>query len=105
MCGYRIKQSWLPGAASDARPHLLASRDISRSLLWRHLGRALVRDDLVLDLLVSGLWNDFLGHQIALRPIGPVIDDLLRERLTNSGQRIELLLGRRIDVELVSGSD
>src|SRR6476660_4920682 len=104
MCGYGIKRSWLSRGCFGALGHTYsASRDICRSLLWCCLGRALVRDDLVLDLLVSGLRNDFLSHQIALRPIGPVIDDLLRERLTNTRQGIELLLACRVDVELVGG--
>jgi len=40
-------------------------------------GRGLMRDDLVFDLVISGLRHHFFRHQIALGVIRPVINDLL----------------------------
>src|ERR1039457_4095226 len=61
----------------------------------------LLGDDLVLDLVVSGLRKNFLRHQIRLLRIRPPVDDLLRIDCPNSWQRIKLILGRRIDIEQV----
>src|SRR5581483_4165154 len=74
-----------------------------KRLFRRALGGGLVRDDLVFDLVVSGLRNDLLYHQVALGAIRPVVNDLLRQRLADAGQGLKLLLGGRIDVQLLTG--
>src|SRR3989442_9511407 len=71
----------------------------SRGLL---LGRrVLLGDDLVLDLLVGGARQDLLGDQLVLPLVGPVVDDLLRQRVADAGQLLEVLVARAVEVELL----
>jgi hypothetical protein len=37
----------------------------------------LFRDDLVFDLVVGGLGNDFFSHQVGLLRVGTAVDDFL----------------------------
>src|SRR5579871_1453752 len=70
---------------------------------WGHLvGFHLVRDDQVLDLVVGRLRNNFFLHQFVFRAIGSTVDDLLRIRVADAWQGLELISRSGIDVELVS---
>src|SRR4029077_6577707 len=62
----------------------------------------LLGDDFIFDLVVSGLGNNLLLHQIRLGFIGAAVDDLLRIGCANAGQGIELVLGGAVDVEQVA---
>ncbi len=79
---------------------LLRSRRGHCVRLW------LLGDDLVLDLVVSGLGNNLPVNQIEFRAIGAASDNLLRIGVADSGQGFELIGGSGVDVELVaSGRD
>src|SRR5438876_7526316 len=73
--------------------------------LLRRFGRchrAPVSDDLVFDLLVSGFWHDFPGHQIAFCPVRPSVNDLLCVFLANTGECVQFVLRGRVDVQLLA---
>src|SRR5438105_514474 len=61
----------------------------------------LLGDDLIFDLVVSALRNDFLLHQVALGAVRPALDDFLRISIADTRQDFELLLGGSVYVEFV----
>src|SRR6266566_4041762 len=67
----------------------------------RFNGLLLVGDDLVADLLVGRFGDDLLLPQLVLGLVGTARDDLLRVGVADPGQRLELVLAGRVDVELL----
>lgn len=63
----------------------------------------LFSDDQVLDLVVSGLGNDFFLHQVGLLGVRPVIDNFLGVCGTDARQSIELFFGGAVDVQEIGG--
>src|SRR5262249_19604515 len=59
----------------------------------------LARDDPALDAVVDVRRQDLLPDQIVLALVRPSLDDRLRARGADAGQRIQLLLRRRVDVD------
>ena len=57
-----------------------------------------MRDDLIFDLEISRVRNDFLGIQVSFALIGPASYDLLRVSRADAGKRIQLLFTRCVDV-------
>src|SRR6476620_5404882 len=60
---------------------------------------SLFRDDLVFDLFVCRSWKDLFLDQLILSRIGPSLDNLFRVSITDAWKCLELVGGRRIDVE------
>src|SRR5262245_2593716 len=52
----------------------------------------LLGDDLILDLVVRGLGNDLLLHQLVLPLVGTAVDDLLRVGVTDAGKSFQFIL-------------
>src|SRR2546422_138334 len=68
------------------------------------LGRGgLLGDHVVLDLGVGRLGDDLLLDQLVLARVRAVLDDLLGVRVTDAGQRLQLVLRRRVEVERALG--
>src|SRR5580704_2166560 len=65
----------------------------------RKLLRRLLRNDHARDLVVGGLGNDLLLHQVGLGLVRTAVDDLLRIGSADAWKRVELVLGRSVDVE------
>src|SRR5206468_7181229 len=63
--------------------------------------RVLLGDDLVLDFLVGRARQDLLGDQLVLPLVGTVVDDLLRQRVADAGQLLEVLVAGAVEVELL----
>src|ERR1022692_3239817 len=53
----------------------------------------LLGDDRILDLVVGGLGDDLLLHEIELGAVGAAVDDLLRIGVADSRKFLELILG------------
>ena len=62
----------------------------------------MVSNDLVFDLVIGGLGNDLLGHEIALGVVRAAINDLLAVCVANAGKRGEFFFAGGIDVNQVS---
>ena len=60
-------------------------------------------DDLVLDLVVGGLRENAAGDELVLGGVGAAIDDALGIRIANAGEGLELVGGRRVDIERCCG--
>src|SRR3984957_11143101 len=56
-------------------------------------------DDLVFDLVVSGLGQDASGDELVLGRVGPSIDDALRVGVADPGEGLELVGCGGIDVQ------
>ena len=56
-------------------------------------------DDLILDLVVSGLWEDTSGNKLILSGIGASVDDSLGVGVTDSGECLELVGRGGVDVQ------
>src|SRR5438067_8639358 len=65
--------------------------------------RGAVRDDLVLDAVVRSLRNDVLAYQIVLCVVRTPVDNLLGIGIADARQRLQLIFGGRIDIELRAG--
>ncbi len=61
----------------------------------------LLGDDLVLDLVVGGLRENLLLHQVGFLGIGTAVNNLLRINGADAGQGVELVLGGRVDIQQV----
>src|SRR6185436_9964523 len=61
----------------------------------------LVGDHLALDLLVGRHGNDLLLVQLVLGLVGTALDDLLRVRVADARERLELVFAGGVEVELV----
>src|SRR5919204_489229 len=93
-------------------PRVTRSRSRVSLLLFLRRGRRsrrrfgvvlhLMRDDLFLDLVVRGLRDARLLDDLVLALVRPVVDDLLRVGVADPGQRLQLGLARRVDVELAA---
>src|SRR5262245_20372089 len=59
-------------------------------------------DDAARNLVVGGLGQDLLVHEIGLGTVRPAVDDFLRVGVADSGEFLELLLAGRIDVQQLS---
>ena len=64
----------------------------------RLLGRRLLGDDEVLDLVVSGLRDDFLFDQVGFCVVRAAVNYFLRVGGADSRQRVELLFGCAIQI-------
>jgi hypothetical protein len=62
-----------------------------------HQKLLLLRDDHVLDLVICGLGDDLLLHQIGLLGIRSAIDDLLGISGPDTRKGVELFLGRTVN--------
>src|SRR5271155_5079438 len=82
----------MDGAAAGRQP----LRESKKRLL-------LLGNDQVFDLVVRGLWNDLLLHQVGLLCIGAAINDLLGVGGTDARKCVELVLGRAVDVDEIRG--
>src|SRR3954447_14699568 len=65
-------------------------------------GCRMMGDDFVFDLVIGGLGNDLLSHEIALGVVWAAINDLLAVRIADSGKRSEIFLAGSVDVNQVS---
>jgi hypothetical protein len=59
----------------------------------------LLGDDQILDLVISGLRDDFLVDEIVLAGVGPTRDDLRRVCRADARQRCQLIRRGRVDVD------
>jgi hypothetical protein len=66
--------------------------------VWR-LFFGVAGDDLVFDLVVSGLREDASGNELILGGVGAAVDDSLRVGVANSGECLELVGCCGIDVQ------
>jgi len=58
-------------------------------------------DDLVFDLVVGSLRNDLFCHQLVFRRVRTSSDYGFGVCVAYSGQRLQLIFRRRVDVELI----
>jgi hypothetical protein len=61
-------------------------------------------DDLVLDLVVSGLWEDASGNELIFCSIWAAVDDSLRVGVADPGESLELVGRCGVDVQGRGGS-
>src|SRR6266436_1942329 len=99
----RIK-TWgarLKHGAREPRPNQMPNKKSvrSRSSGVTNPALFLLSDNLLFDLGVSGCGNDLLAGQVGFLRVGTAVNDLLRIFLPDAGQSVQLVLGRRIDVE------
>src|SRR5207244_13109208 len=80
---------------------LLTRRPPSTSTLFPYTTLFRSGDDLIADLLVGRFGDDLLLPQLVLGLVGTARDDLLRVGIADPGQRPELVLASRVDVELL----
>src|SRR5262252_3118064 len=59
----------------------------------------LLGDDVILDLVVGGLGQDLLLHQLVLPLVGAVLDDLLGVGVSDTRDALELSLAGRVQVQ------
>lgn len=59
----------------------------------------LLRDDEVPDLVVSGLRDDLFVDQLVLRPVWPILNDLVSVGIANSRQCLQLIGSSRVEVD------
>jgi hypothetical protein len=59
-------------------------------------------NNLLFNLVVSGLRDHLLNYQVTLRAVRTIVDNLLRIGVADSGKRLQLLFGGRVNVELLS---
>ena len=55
-------------------------------------------DDLTLDPVVSGLWNDLSRYEIGLRTVRPPGNNLVRHHRSYARQRIEIIGTGTVDI-------
>src|SRR5215831_1822800 len=92
------KQTWRGKRRQEPFPQLANQR---APLPWRS-NLFLLGDNLVFNLVVSGLGNDFLSYEVSLLCIWTAVDDFLRIRGADARKGVKLFFGGRVDVEQVS---
>src|SRR4030095_4848845 len=80
----------LRGRDGPTRPDPEATTFELLRLVSRHLAG---------ELLVGGLRNDVLLDELVLRLVGTALDDLLGVGIADAGERRELALRRRVEVD------
>ena len=61
----------------------------------------MVGHNLALDLFISRVWDDLLRIQFRFHPVRPGRDNLTRQCRPNSGQSLQLIRARAVDVNEV----
>ena len=62
------------------------------------LALVLLRDDLIRDLIVRRLWDDFARQQLAFIRVWPVLDDRGGVSVTDPRQRLQFRCRRAVNV-------
>ena len=91
--GRRCPTRRTSSCCATPRPSSRSSRARARLL------RRLLRDHQVLDLGVGRRRHDLLADQLVLLRVRAARDDLLRVRVADAGQRLQLILGRAVEVD------